>query len=151
MKIFLFGFLALLGFLVGVALLIDKLQTGSTVRVTGRLKCIMKQRGKVAGLFFFVVLWFAYPYLAGLFTDDGENPVLMDVGVFQTILLATIRGLALYSFTKLFLKNEVTAVFRYFTRIGFLRDFYRLSPWQKQILTAVYLLGFLYLFSTLTH
>ena len=151
MKTFLFGFLALLVVLVGVALLIDKLQTGSTVRVTGRLKCVMQQRGKVAGLLFFVVLWFAYPFLAGLFTDDGERPVLMDVGVFQTILLATIRGLALYSFTKIFLKNEVAAVYRYFTRIGFKRDFYRLTPWQKQLLSALYVLGFLFLFAELTH
>ena len=151
MKTVLFTILAVLAVVVGFALLFDKLKTGSTQRVRTRLACLLSQRGKLALLFAFVVLWYAYPLLAGLATDDGEKPALMDVGVFQTILLATIRGLVLFSFAKLFLKHEITIIHRFLTRGSrFVRAFIQLTPWQKHLITAIYLFGFLFLFAGLT-
>ncbi|GAA4354128.1 hypothetical protein GCM10023185_15490 [Hymenobacter saemangeumensis] len=151
MKTLLFSILALLGVVVGVALLYDKWATGSTERVRNRLQCLVTQRGKAAGLFLFLVLWYAFPDVAEVASSDGQRPVLMDIGVFQTLLLATIRGLILYSFCKLFLKHEFTVIHRFLTRGSrFVRNFYQLTPWQKHLLTAVYLLGFLLLFSQLT-
>jgi hypothetical protein len=151
MKTVLFTILALLVVVVGFALLFDKLTTGNTQRVQARLKCLLSQRGKAAGLFGFVVLWYAYPLIADLATDDGQAPALMDVGVFQTLLLATIRGLVIFSFGKLFLKHEITIVHRFLTRGSrFVRAFILLTPWQKHLLTAIYLFGFLFLFATLT-
>lgn len=151
MKTLLFVVLALLGVVLGLALLVDKMIHGNTERVKTRLRCFLSKRGKAAGLLGFVVLWFLFPDLAELTTEDGQKPVMMDVGVFQTLPLALIRGLVLYSFTKLFLKMEVTTIHRYFTRGRvWVRDFVSLTPWEKQLLTAIYLLGFLALFIQLT-
>jgi len=73
------------------------------------------------------------------------------VGVFQTILLATIRGLVLYSFDKLFLKHEFPNIHAYLFRGGLDTEFKILTVWQKAILSVTLLLGCWYLFSQLTH
>ncbi|MBD2769709.1 hypothetical protein IC235_17605 [Hymenobacter sp. BT664] len=96
--------------------------------------------------------WFAYGPILHLFTGDGpDGPALMDVGVFQTILLAIVRAVALYCFSRLLVKRYITPVGRFLFTIRFVRAFYRLTEWQKIIASLWVLSLFVFLATQLTH
>jgi hypothetical protein len=148
---FILYFFLLVAALVGLATVVDRMQGKPVKRPLLKLMGFVSLNYKAFGLVLMVAVWYGTPYLLDLFTKAGEQQAAtMDGGVFQTLPLATIRGLVIYLFTRLFLKREVSVVYNYFTSLFFTKDFSTLTPWQKHLLTAFYLLGFCLLFSSLT-
>ncbi|WP_400192810.1 hypothetical protein [Hymenobacter sp. B81] len=151
----LIAFLLLVVAFGGCVLAYDKLSTGSTRRAVRRVQVFAGRWGGSAIILVGLVLWFAYPLLAFLVQNaegDGnaDGPALMDVGVFQTILLATIRAVAIYCFSRLLVKKYWPAIDRFLNRV-FVRAFYRLTEWQKVIVSLWVLSLFVYLCAQLTH
>ena len=137
--------------LIGLAALVDKIQGQPVKKPLLKMMAFVSLNYKAFGLVLMAAAWYAWPYVLAFFTSAGEQQAAtMDGGVFQTLPLATIRGLAIYLFTRLFLKREASVVYNYFTSLFFTKDFSALTPWQKHLLTAIYLLGFCLLFSNLT-
>jgi hypothetical protein len=142
-----FSLLLLLGLGVLLALLIGKVRHGTTHFVRRRLKCLYQQQGGLVSFFAALVLWFASkPLLKEL--DPTTAP--FDLGWMQTILMSTMRVLVFHGLTKYFLKLYWPAVDRYLGQ-HFVYDFFRLTTWQKVLISSLLFLGFFYGFAQLTH
>jgi hypothetical protein len=155
------AFLLLLGACVGCGLAVDKLRNGSTVKSRRRLKYLFSRWGGLAITFVGLVLWFGFPLLTTAVNsavttaeggkDDGSSGLaFMDVSVFQTLPLAGIRAVALFCFAILMVYIYMPVVYRFWKR-HFIRAFYRLSEWQKIIVSFWAVSLFVYICVSLTH
>jgi hypothetical protein len=146
--------LLLIGAVLGVIALHEKHTTGATDKVRRLVKFLGCRWGGSAIILVGLTLWFAYPYFAHeLEPGDGatgSGPALMDVGVFQTLLLAGIRAVAIYCFSRLLLRRYWPVVDR-FLKKRFVWAFYRLTEWQKIIASLWLVSVFVYLCVNLTH
>ena len=110
--------------------------------------------GRWGGLLLVVAglgLWGAFPHLlqlvgAGTEADGGG---LMDLTVFQTLLLSGIRAVALYCFALVLVWVYLPVVHRFWRR-HFVRVFYRLSEWQQVIVSFWAVSLFVYICVSLT-
>jgi hypothetical protein len=116
-----------------------------------RAQCLLHRHGGASIVIIGLTAWFLFGPLAHAVEGDGpDGPALMDIGVFQTILLAIIRAVALYCFSRLLVKKYMPVVARFLFGHRFVRAFYRLTAWQK-VITSLWVLSlFLYLVSQLT-
>ncbi|GGG33355.1 hypothetical protein GCM10011378_07280 [Hymenobacter glacieicola] len=146
--------LLLVGAILGGMALHEKHTTGSTTKVRRLLKHLGCRWGGSAIIIVGLTLWFAYPYFAKEVEPGdgitGAEPALMDVGVFQTLLLAGIRAVAIWCFSRLLLRKYWPVVDR-FLKKHFVRAFYRLTEWQKVIVSLWLVSAFVYLCVNLTH
>jgi hypothetical protein len=158
------AFLLLLGVCVGCALAWDKLKNGSTVKTRRRLKHGLSRWGGLAITIAGIYLWFALPAITNAVAewaqahlanmpaagDDASGSAFMDVGVFQTLPLAGIRSVALFCYAILMLRVYQPVVYRFWKK-NFTRAFYRLSEWQKIIVSLWCVSLFVFICVSLTH
>jgi hypothetical protein len=98
-----------------------------------------------------LALWFLYGPVVHLFTGDGpDGPALMDVGVFQTLLLAGVRAVALYCFARLLLFRYMAVIAKFLFGFGFQWAFKHLNAWQKVLASLWALSLFVFLVTQLT-
>ena len=150
-------FLLLLGACGGCALAVDKLRNGSTVKSRRRVKYLFSRWGGWAITFVGLVVWFGFPLVTTAVTtaeggqaDGSTGLAFMDVSVFQTLPLAGIRAVALFCFAILMVYIYMPVVYRFWKR-HFIRAFYRLSEWQKIIVSFWAVSLFVYICVSLTH
>ncbi len=151
------AFLLALAAFVG-ALLVGAKVKGVTVREAFcRGKAFLFRYGGLAIIFAGAVLWYAFPVVTDAVADasapggpEGTGQAFMDVSVFQTILLSGIRAVILYCFAVLMVKVYMPAIHRFWKR-HFVRAFYRLTEWQKIIVSFWAVSLFVYICVSLTH
>lgn len=127
---------------------------GSTSHMIRRTKTLGSRWGGLVVVFVGLVLWFGVPAISDQLEnkspDDPSGPAWMDVSVFQTLLLSGIRAVALYCFAVLLVRIYLPAVSRFWKR-HFVRAFYRLTEWQKVIVSFWAVSLFVYICVSLTH
>jgi hypothetical protein len=116
-----------------------------------KVKAFAKCHPSAAIVLVGLALWFSYGPVVHLFTGDGpDGPALMDVGVFQTLLLAGVRAVALYCFARLLLFRYMAVIAKFLFGFGFQWAFKHLSAWQKVIAALWALSLFVFLVTQLT-
>ncbi|MES2730052.1 MAG: hypothetical protein V4621_08180 [Pseudomonadota bacterium] len=156
--------LLMLAVVFGTALLtLDNFRPGSLAYLKARIRlavikarvwarCLFLKHSGAVIVIIGLAAWGAYGPLAKQIGGDGpDGPALMDIGVFQTILLAIIRAVAVYCFTRLLVKKYVAPVGRFLYGRRFVWAFYRLTAWQKIIASLWVLSVFVFLVTQLTH
>lgn len=116
-----------------------------------KIKAVGSRWGGLLLVLLGLALWCAFPHLMRLLgssADDGGG--LMDLTVFQTLLLSGIRAVALYCFALVLVWVYVPVVHRFWRR-HFVRVFYRLSEWQQVIVSFWAVSLFVFICVSLTH
>lgn len=137
--------IALLG--VGAALLIEKVQRGTTRAVRGRLQFLYQRFGGLVSFFGAAVLWFAS---APLLKAADPNTSPFDLGWVQTILMSTMRLLVFLGLTQFFI-GYYWPVVGEFLRKRFDKSFQYLTHYQKCVFSACLFFALLFAFIQLTH
>lgn len=137
------------------ALALHKLFTaGSTSHMMRRAKTLVSVRGGLVIVLVGLLLWFAVPAITSQLDppskDDPTGPAWMDWSVFQTLLLSGIRAVALYCLSVLLVRVYMPVVARFWKK-HFVRAFYRLTEWQKVIVSFWAVSLFVYICVSLTH
>lgn len=150
-------FLLAIGAVVGTYLIAHKVQGHTLREAYGRGKALLSRYGGLTIIFGGAVLWNAFPVVTDLLAkanpsapNEGTGQAFMDVSVFQTILLSGIRAVILYCFAVLMVRVYMRVVHRFWKR-HFVRAFYRLTEWQKIIVSFWAVSLFVYICVSLTH
>lgn len=141
--------------MLGIAAVLDKLFTaGSKSHMLRRAKTLVSRWGGLVIVLVGLALWFAVPALTDWLepkkSDDPTGPAWMDWSVFQTLLLSGIRAVALYCFSVLLVRVYMPVVARFWKK-HFVRVFYRLTEWQKVIVSFWAVSLFVFICVSLTH
>jgi hypothetical protein len=141
--------------LLGIVAVLDKLfSAGSTSHMIRRTKTLVSRWGGLVIVLVGLALWFAVPAVTGWLedkkADDPTGPAWMDWSVFQTLLLSGIRAVALYCFSVLLVRVYMPVIARFWKK-HFVRVFYRLTEWQKVIVSFWAVSLFVFICVSLTH
>ena len=138
-------------------LIIHWFNAGTISHLIRRARTLVSRWGGVVIVAVGLVLWFAVPAISdwiekrqGGGDDEAVGPAWMDWSVFQTLLLSGIRAVALYCFSVLLVRVYMPVVARFWKK-HFVRAFYRLTEWQKVIVSFWAVSLFVYICVSLTH
>lgn len=119
-----------------------------------RTKTLVSRWGGLVIVLVAGLLWVTVPAISDWMdnkkADDPTGPAWMDWSVFQTLLLSGIRSVALYCFAVLLVRIYMPPVSRFWKK-HFVRAFYRLTEWQKIIVSFWAVSLFVFICVSLTH